>query len=57
MSDKKPEVKNKPKLKKLPCGGYGIYIEDKKTNQPSQIGYIGANLSLDGFCPQSEYDR
>ena len=57
MSDKKIETKTKPKLKKLPCGGYGIYVEDKKTNMPIQIGYLGANLSIDGFCPLSEYDR
>jgi hypothetical protein len=57
MSDKKPDVKVKLKLKKLPCGGYGIYTEDKKTSQSVQIGYVGANLSLDGFCPSSEYDR
>jgi hypothetical protein len=56
MSDK-PATKKKPKLKKLACGGYGIFAEDPKSKTEGQIGYIGPNLSLDGFCPPSDYDR
>jgi len=41
----------KIKVKKLPCGGHAIYGVDTKTKQLIQLGYIGANLPLDGFLP------
>jgi len=46
------ETKDKPVVKKLPCGGYGIYTIDPKTKQPAQTGYIGANLELTAYLPK-----
>jgi len=43
--------KEKSILKPLPCGGYAIQGIDTKTKQTIQVGYIGKNLSLDGFFP------
>jgi len=42
----------KPILKKLPCGGYGIYTSDAKSKQVIQTGYIGANLPLETYAPK-----
>jgi len=44
-------VKDKPTVKKLPCGGYGVYGIDIKNKQPIQIGYIGSNLNVEAFLP------
>lgn len=41
----------KPIVKKLKCGGYGIYTIDTKTKQLVQTGYVGANLKLEAFIP------
>jgi len=35
--------------KQLPCGGYAIFGFDAKTKAKIQIGYIGANLPLEGY--------
>lgn len=47
------EQAEKIKIKKLPCGGHAIYGKDIKTKTEAQIGYIGANLPLDGYMPQN----
>jgi len=39
--------------KKLSCGGIAIYGIDLKTKQPTQIGYIGANLPLEAYLPKN----
>jgi len=44
-------TKEKPLVKKLPCGGYGIYGIDIKSKQHIQIGYIGAKLNLEAYLP------
>ena len=44
-------TKEKPLVKKLPCGGYGIYGIDIKNKQQIQIGYIGAKLNLEACLP------
>ena len=41
----------KPVVKKLKCGGWGVYTIDPKTKQPAQTGYIGPNLSLEAYLP------
>jgi hypothetical protein len=46
MADEKPIVK------KLKCGGYGVYTTDFKTKQLAQTGYIGANLTLEAWLPK-----
>ena len=43
---------DKPIVKKLKCGGYGIYTTDSKTKQLAQTGYIGANLTLEAWLPK-----
>jgi hypothetical protein len=47
MSDEK----NKIVVKKLKCGGYGIYAADAKTKSIIQTGYIGENLKLEAWLP------
>jgi hypothetical protein len=42
-------IKEKTKLKQLPCGGYAIYGIDIKTKQEVQVGYIGSKLPLEGY--------
>jgi len=42
----------KPVVKKLKCGGHGIFTIDPKTKQPIQSGYIGANLELESWLPK-----
>ena len=42
---------DKPVVKKLKCGGWGIYTVDVKTKQPAQTGYIGPGLKLEAFVP------
>lgn len=49
MSDNKSS--DKPKVKKLPCGGYAIYGVDSKSKQEVQVGYIGAGLKLEAYLP------
>jgi hypothetical protein len=44
-------TKEKPVVKKLPCGGHAIYGIDFKSKQQVQIGYIGANLNLEAYLP------
>lgn len=44
-------IKEKPKVKKLSCGGYAVYGIDTKSKQEIQIGYIGANLNVESFLP------
>jgi len=45
------ENKDKPTVRRLPCGGHAIFAVDPKTKQSTQIGYIGKNLPLDGYMP------
>lgn len=45
-------AQEKPIVKKLACGGYGIYTLDSKSKQLAQTGYIGANLSLEAYLPK-----
>lgn len=45
------ETKEKPIVKQLKCGGYGVYTTDPKSKQLTQTGYIGANLNLQAFLP------
>lgn len=47
MSDEK----NKIVVKKLKCGGYGIYAADAKTKSIIQTGYIGKHLKLEAWIP------
>jgi len=47
------EQAEKLKIKKLPCGGHAILGKDTKTKAEMQIGYIGANLPLDGYKPEN----
>jgi hypothetical protein len=47
MSDEK----NKIVVKKLKCGGYGIYSADAKTKSVVQTGYIGASLNVQAWIP------
>lgn len=42
----------KPVVKKLKCGGWGVYTTDPKTKMPAQTGYIGPNLSLEAYLPE-----
>lgn len=42
----------KPVVKKLKCGGWGIFTIDVKTKMPAQTGYIGANLTLECWLPK-----
>jgi len=42
-------IKEKTKLKQLPCGGYAVYGVDIKTKQEVQVGYIGPNLPLESY--------
>jgi len=35
--------------KQLPCGGYAIFGFDLKSKAKIQIGYVGANLPLEGY--------
>jgi len=42
----------KPIVKKLKCGGWGVYTIDPKTKMQIQTGYIGTNLNLEAFLPQ-----
>jgi len=42
----------KPIVRKLKCGGHGVYTIDSKTKQLAQTGYIGPNLSLEAFLPK-----
>jgi len=42
----------KPIVRKLKCGGHGVYTIDPKTKQLAQTGYIGPNLSLEAFLPK-----
>jgi hypothetical protein len=42
----------KPVIKKLKCGGWGIYTIDLKTKLPAQTGYIGPNLCVEAFLPK-----
>jgi len=42
----------KPIVKKLKCGGYGVYTIDVKTKMSVQTGYIGPNLTLEAFLPE-----
>ena len=44
-------TKDKPIVKKLPCGGHAIYSIDIKSKQQIQVGYIGANLNLEAYLP------
>lgn len=44
-------IKEKPQVKKLPCGGYAIYGIDNKSKQEIQVGYIGSNLNVEAFLP------
>lgn len=44
-------MSDKPVVKKLKCGGWGIFTVDPKTKQPAQTGYVGSNLKLDAFLP------
>jgi len=46
------EEKQKPIVRKLKCGGYGIYTTDIKTKQLAQTGYIGSKLCLEAFLPK-----
>lgn len=43
--------KEKPIVKPLKCGGYGIFTTDPKSKQLAQTGYIGASLNLQAFLP------
>jgi len=47
------EEKQKEKIivKKIDSGDYGIFANDKKTNQLIQIGFIGKNLPLEAYIP------
>jgi len=47
MSDEK----NKIVVKKLKCGGYGIYSTDAKTKSVIQTGYIGEGLKVEAWIP------
>jgi hypothetical protein len=47
MSDEK----NKIVVKKLKCGGYGIYSTDAKTKSVIQTGYIGESLNVEAWIP------
>jgi len=42
----------KPVVKKLKCGGHGVYTIDQKSKQLVQTGYIGPNLSLEAYAPK-----
>ena len=42
----------KPVVRKLKCGGWGIYTIDPKTKQQAQTGYIGANMTLECWLPE-----
>jgi hypothetical protein len=44
-------AQEKPIVKKLKCGGYGIFTTDVKTKQITQTGYIGENLKLEAWLP------
>jgi len=42
----------KPVIKKLPCGGYAIFASDSKSKTLVQVGYLGANLPVEGYLPK-----
>lgn len=42
----------KPVVKKLKCGGWGIFTIDPKTKMPTQTGYVGPNLSAEAYLPK-----
>lgn len=46
------EEKQKPIVRKLKCGGHGIFTIDIKSKQLAQTGYIGPNLCLEAFIPK-----
>lgn len=46
------EQKDKPTVKKLPCGGHAIFTIDQKSKQLTQTGYIGASLEVDKWIPE-----
>jgi len=45
-------AQEKPIVKKLKCGGWGIYTTDVKTKMLAQTGYIGSNLTLECWLPE-----
>lgn len=45
-------MSDKPIVKKLKCGGWGVYTIDIKSKQLAQTGYIGSELKLEAFLPQ-----
>jgi len=46
------ESKEKPIVKLLPCGGYGVYTIDAKSKNLVQTGYIGSKLELNAYLPK-----
>lgn len=45
------DSKDKPVVKQLPCGGYGIFTIDPKSKQLAQTGYVGPSLEPSAYLP------
>jgi len=44
-------AQEKPVVKKLKCGGWGIFTTDPKTKMLAQTGYVGPNLEPKAYLP------